>query len=364
MAQTRHVSLLLIAAWLVFAASAIASIVLSPAIHVFLGLVANTLILISGSIIVWKTDQQTIGWILVALGLIFTVTGGVLLGIQNAYETEWTRVVTEAGIGGLWLFIYLVLIFPSGELPTRVSRVLLWIAGVGAIVLSALGIRTALVYGEGGYTQGFVGVAFFAVLILAAVGIHVVHLRHRSSTEKRQLKWFIFALVVSMSLYLLAVALRVPDTTFLIIDAVATSLWPIAILMAITRYRLYEIDRIISRTVSYAIVVGLLAGIFFGVVTTVTALLPAQNALAVAGSTLAVAALFNPVRRRVHNRVDRRFNRTHYEAQRVIDSFAATLQDEPNLENIVERLQAVVIETMGPSLVGAWDNTGFDNDTS
>jgi hypothetical protein len=184
MAQTRHVSLLLIVAWLVFAASAIASIGLWPAIHVILGLGANTLILISGSIIVWKTAQQTIGWILVSLGLIFTVTGGVLLGIQNAYETDWARVVTEGGIGGIWLFIYLILIF------------------------------------------------------------------------------------------------------------------------------------------------------------------------AVAGSTLAVAALFNPVRLRVQQRVDRRFNRSHYEAQSVIDSFASTLQDEPDLENLVERLQAVVIETMGPSLVG------------
>jgi hypothetical protein len=364
MAQTRRGAVLLIIAWIVYVASAVASVVLWPTIHVLLGLVANTLILVSGSIIVRRTDQQTIGWILVFLGLVFTVTGGVLLGIQHAYETEWTRVVTEAGIGGLWLFIYLILIFPSGELPTRFSRVLLWIAGVGAIALSAFGIRTALVYGEGGYTQGFAGVVFFAVLMLAAVVIQFVHRRHRSSTEKRQLKWFLFALAVSMSLYLVAAVLRVPDTTFLVIDAIATSFWPIAILIAITRYRLYDIDRIISRTVSYAIIVGLLAAIFFGVVTAVTALLPTQNALAVAGSTLVVAALFNPVRLRVQQWVDRRFNRSHYEAQSVIDSFAATLQDEPDLENLVERLQAVVIETMGPALVGTWDNTGVGNGTS
>lgn len=298
----------------------------------FLGLVANTLILVSGSIIVLKADQQTIGWILVFLGLIFMITGGVLLGIQNAYQTQWTRVVTEAGIGGLWLFIYLILIFPSGELPTRFSRVLLWIAGIGAIALSIVGVRTALFYGEGGYAESFVGVVFFAVLMLAAIVIHLVHLRYRSSIEKRQLKWFIFALNVTMSLYLVASAFGVPETTFLVIDAFATSFWPIAILIAITRHRLYDIDRIVSRTASYAIVVGLLAAVFFGVVTAVTALLPTQNALAVVGSTLVVAALFNPVRLRVQQWVDRRFNRSHYEAQGVIDSFAATLQDEPALK--------------------------------
>lgn len=252
----------------------------------------------------------------------------------------------------------------SGKLPTRLSKVLLWISGIGAIVVSALGVRRALSTGEGGYTDEFIGVTFFAFAMLAAVTIHLFHFRHRSATEKRQLKWFILALAASMSLYLVAVALEVSESTFLIIDAFATSLWPIAILIAITRYRLYEIDRIISRTVSYAIVVGLLAAIFFGVVAAVTALLPTQNALAVAGSTLVVAALFNPVRLRVQQWVDRRFNRSHYEAQSVIDSFAATLQDEPDLENLVERLEKVVIETMGPALIGTWDNTGVGHDTS
>jgi hypothetical protein len=270
-------------------------------------------------------------------------------------------VVTEGGIGGIWIFIYLILIFPGGELPTRFSKRLLWIAGIGAVVASVVGIRSAMTTSD--RSEEFFGVIFFALIMVAAIVIHLFQFRHRDPTEKRQLKWFLFALSMSAALYLLAGVLGVTESTFLIIDAVATSLWAIGILIAITRYRLYEIDRIISRTVSYAIVVGVLAAIFFGVVTAVTALLPTQNALAVAGSTLAVAALFNPIRVRVSNRVDRRFNRSHYEAQRVIDSFAATLQDEPDLENLVERLERVVIETMGPALVGTWDNTGVGNDT-
>jgi hypothetical protein len=362
MAQTRRGAVLLIIAWVVFVASAVTAAILSPTLEIGLGLVANTLIMVSGSVIVRKTEQQTIGWLLIGLGLIFTLAGGVILGIERTYDVEWTRVVTEGGIGGIWLFIYLILIFPSGELPTPLSRVLLWVAGIGAVIVSAIGIRSA--FNDADRAEVFFGVIFFALVMVAAIVIHLLQFRHRGPTEKRQLKWFLFALSMSTALYLLAGVLGVTESTFLIIDAFATSLWPIAILVAITRYRLYEIDRIISRTVSYAIVVSLLAAIFFGVVTAVTALLPTQNALAVAGSTLAVAALFNPIRVRVYNQVDRRFNRSHYEAQRVIDSFAATLQDEPDLENLVERLEEVVIETMGPGLVGTWDNTGVGNDAS
>jgi hypothetical protein len=127
-----------------------------------------------------------------------------------------------------------------------------------------------------------------------------------------------------------------------------------AIAVAITRHGLYEIDRIVSRTLSYTLVVGFLAMVFFGVVTALTALLPAESDLAVAGSTLAVAALFNPVRRRVQAWVDRRFNRSRFEAERVMEEFAGNLRDQVDPDEVVHGWVGVVSETMQPTTVAVW----------
>jgi hypothetical protein len=119
-------------------------------------------------------------------------------------------------------------------------------------------------------------------------------------------------------------------------------------------YRLDEIDRIVSRTVSYALVVGVLGLVFFGVVTALTAWLSAESDLVVAGSTLAVAALFNPVRRRVQAWVDRRFNRSRYDAERVMDGFASSLRDRVDPEGVVDGWVGVVSDTMQPRSVAVW----------
>ena len=125
--------------------------------------------------------------------------------------------------------------------------------------------------------------------------------------------------------------------------------------MAVLRYRLYEIDRIVSRTVSYALVVGLLAGAFLGVVALMSSLLPEESSdLAVAGSTLVVAALFNPLRRRVQGGVDRRFNRQRYDAQRVMDGFAFSLRDRVDPEEVMTGWVDVVSSTMQPDSIGMW----------
>jgi hypothetical protein len=138
----------------------------------------------------------------------------------------------------------------------------------------------------------------------------------------------------------------------------ATAGLPVAVAIAVLRYRLYEIDRIISRTVSYAVVVAFLALLFFGVVTVLSSLLAAESDLAIAGSTLAVAALFNPVRRRVQVWVDRRFNRSRYDTQRVMDRFAGSLQDRVDSQEVVDGWVGVVSETMQPASVAVWVREG------
>ena len=134
----------------------------------------------------------------------------------------------------------------------------------------------------------------------------------------------------------------------------AVALVPVAIGIAVLRYRLYDIDRVISRTVAYAIVTGLLVGVYAGLVLLATHLLRVHTPVAVAAATLAAAALFTPVRRRVQSRVDRRFNRARYDADQTVAVFAARLKDAVDLDAIRDDLAGVVHQTLEPAHVSLW----------
>jgi hypothetical protein len=124
--------------------------------------------------------------------------------------------------------------------------------------------------------------------------------------------------------------------------------------VAILKYRLYDIDRIISRTLAYAIVTGLLIGVYVGLVTLTTRVLPFTSAVGVAMSTLAAAAIFNPVRRRVQHAVDRRFNRARYDADQTVAVFAARLKDAVDLDSVRDDLAEVVDQALKPAHVSVW----------
>jgi hypothetical protein len=197
-------------------------------------------------------------------------------------------------------------------------------------------------------------------LVVLAVADLVVRWRRSGGVERLQMRWFVFGLVVFSILLTTAIAVEAAG-----IRGMANELawdlgaWvlglgslPVTIGIAITRYRLYDIDRIISRTITYSIVVGLLGLGAAGV----AALAGSQfdTPLVVAATTLAVAALFNPVRRRVQRVVDRRFNRSKYDAESVVDEFAGSLQDRVDPDVVIEGWVGVVAETMQPSSVGVW----------
>jgi hypothetical protein len=129
---------------------------------------------------------------------------------------------------------------------------------------------------------------------------------------------------------------------------------PVCIGVAVLKYRLYEIDRIISRVISYAIITAVLAGVFAGLVVLATNVLPVKTPVAVAAATLAAAALFNPLRKRVQRAVDRRFNRAHYDAGKTIAAFAARLQDAVDLDTVSDDLAAVVRQALEPAHVSVW----------
>jgi hypothetical protein len=129
---------------------------------------------------------------------------------------------------------------------------------------------------------------------------------------------------------------------------------PVAVAVAVLKYRLYDIDRVISRTLAYAIVTGLLAGIYAGLVLLATEVFRFHSTVAVAASTLAVAALFNPLRHRVQHVIDRRFNRARYDADRTVAAFAARLKDEVDLDSIRDDLAGAVHRALEPAHVSVW----------
>jgi hypothetical protein len=189
---------------------------------------------------------------------------------------------------------------------------------------------------------------------LACLTALLLRLRGAGGFERQQLKWFTFAGVISTVEMLVAIQTEAHSALSTVLQFAAVSTLPIAIGIAILRYRLYEIDRIVSRTVSYALVTGLLIAIYVALVTSVTRLTPTGNSLAVAGSTLAVAALFQPIRRRVQAAVDRRFNRARYDADRTVESFSRRLRGETNVDAVRADLLQVVHATVQPALTGLW----------
>lgn len=332
--------------WFVFLAMAISAMVISPTEQQILGRLADTLVLGCGSIIVWKTDQKVIGWILITLGVMFTLLGGLM---SEAGIESLERFVESVGMVVIVLVLYLMLIFPQGRLVTTLSRVVLWVGVIGGVGVSVYDWLT-----WDSQTDSYVGVLFFAALLPICVGIQIAYLKHRTPVERKQLKWFLYAVTLSGLMHLVAGLLGLPEEQFLIVDAIATSLWPIAILFAITKYHLYDIDRIVSRSVAYAILVGILAAVFLSLVAGITALLPTQNSLAVAGATLAVAALFNPLRVKVQGAIDRRFNRDRYDSRLVVDRFTGELGAEADMEQLTSELTGVVEETLQPAALGVW----------
>ncbi len=188
------------------------------------------------------------------------------------------------------------------------------------------------------------------VLLPAAAAI-IVRFRRAGEEERLQLKWFMYAAAVA-AVVILAVTQLSNDP--LPAFEIVFPLIPVAVGIAILKYRLYDIDRLISRTLGYAIVTGLLVGLYAGLVLLATQVLSIKSPVAVAASTLAAAALFTPLRRRVQHVVDRRFNRVRYDADQTIAAFAARLQEGAALDAVRSDLLAVVNTAVEPAHLSVW----------
>ena len=205
--------------------------------------------------------------------------------------------------------------------------------------------------------------ALYAALLAFSfgfVGYQVLSWRRSAGERRQQVKWLASGAVVTIASAIIAVSFSSSGPTSTLLGWADNLAWfglaalPVSMGVGILRYRLYEIDRLISRTLAYAAVTALLVGVYAGLVLLSTHVLSLNSPVAVAASTLAAAALFNPLRRRVQRFVDRRFNRARYDAELTVTAFAARLKDAVDLGSVRADLTSVVRDTLEPSHVSLW----------
>jgi hypothetical protein len=343
-----------------------------------------------GLVLAWHRPGNAIGWLLLAgvdvQGLAIDSSVYETLARRPGYHLPvgpivWLDTAWFLGIATLPLII---LLFPDGAPPSPRWRRVMWsyVALVGCYLACTYAVAIGAVAGHRtridpngvpavvDHPAGWFAAASAAFIVLlvaywvAFAAAQVMSWRRSSGERRQQLKWLMagaVALAVSevvlqpvsgFGTNLSAATQGVLNTA----SAVAIAVLPACLGVAILRYRLYDIDRIISRTLAYAIVTGLLVGVYAGLVLLATQVLSIKSPVAVAAATLVAAALFNPVRRRVQRVVDRRFNRARYDADRTIEAFAARLQDSVDLAAVQADLARVVHRALEPAHVTLWTN--------
>ena len=271
------------------------------------------------------------------------------------------------------LFGLAFLVYPDGGALTSRWRWVIrayvvlggaWIAGAWALAVLAAARHDIQVDANGGLTTGqnalwwsALSEVFFlgtGVAWLAWLGYQVVAWRRSAGEYRQQLKWLIGGAAVCAACGIALVAWGTMPAALQAIAACGVAALPVSLGIGILKFRLYDIDRIISRTLAYAIVTGVLIGLYAGLVLLATDVLTLSSPVAVAGATLIVAALFNVLRRRVQRVVDRRFNRARYDAEATVALFAARLKDTVDADSVTGDLAAVVQRALQPASLSVW----------
>jgi hypothetical protein len=334
-----------------------------------------------GALVASRRPRNWVGWILLADGLLWTF--GAVLDSYRVYGLARPGSVPFSGAVhalGQWLWVpavglfavYLILLFPDGRLPSRRWRPLAWFSGAVMVLLSA-GIGKPFGLEQYPWVSDALPVvlALLPLCILASAVSLVLRYRRAGTEVREQIKWVAFAALfvgvqfvidigASLLLVLMTASGREPAWLALL-DQVGFIMFagvPIAVGIAVLKYRLYDIDVIINRALVYGSLTATLVALYFGGILVLQRLFVAltgqQSTLAVVASTLAIAALFNPLRRRIQGFVDRRFYRRKYDASKTLETFSAKLRDATDLEALSGDLKAVVGETMQPEHVSLW----------
>ena len=326
-----------------------------------------------GAVIASRLPNHPIGWICCAIGLIAAVDH-----FGGEYAVYALLAHPEALAGGqamLWLqgwfwmlfvglIVFLLLLFPNGRLPSSRWRPFAW----GSVAVISVGvIWSSAISPDVRFDAPPSPIQLLVLLLgLVAAASVVVGRRNARGVERQQIKWLLYA----GPIWFVGSALKIAVFFFMLVEG-AWGLWvsyllvavgglggPIAIGIAILRYRLYEIDILINRTLVYGSLTALLALVYFGGIVVLqrvfVVLTGEKSTLAVVASTLVIAALFNPLRRRVQEFVDRRFYRRKYDARKTLEAFSARLRDETDLGALRDELVGVVRETMQPAHVSLW----------
>jgi hypothetical protein len=354
---------------------------------------------IVGALVASRRPENPIGWICLADGLLW-----MLLSVSDGYSVYGVArpgslpfPVAVGTLSNQWLWvptvgllgIYLILLFPDGKLPSGRWRPLAWFSGVVILLLSvAGGLAPGPLENQGRKRNPF-GIealpwlqdAVYLILpllplcIFASAVSMVLRYRRSRGEVRQQIKWVAFVASLSGLSYLIpmtfasVVLLRSDGSlppfpwwaeVFFTVAVLGFAGVPVAIGFAVLKYRLYDIDVVINRTLVYGSLTAMLVALYFGSVATTQTILRAltgqteQPQLAVVISTLVIAALFNPLRRRIQFFIDRRFYRRKYDARNTLQTFSARLRDETDLETLNNELAGVIRETMQPAHVSLW----------
>ena len=337
-----------------------------------------------GAVLTIRRPENVIGWLLLVAGVLtgLTFAGGEYeRSAIAAGAVDWPLLVPAAWIARSWfipaigiLVVFLPLLYPTGRLLGRRWR---WvaIAGVFGVAAGAIGPMVApgpmadprgplnplvppeplLTWIE---TAATLSTAIAPPVFVLALSSLLLRFRRSRGAERQQIKWFLFVASVATAMFVVSILDTGPISDVAWALGLLTMIFlPLAIGLAILRYRLYDIDRVVSRAVGYTLVTATLAVTFAAaVIVTQTVLAPVtqSSTLAVAASTLVVAALFQPVRRAIQGRVDRRFDRSRVSAEHLVSTFGETLRDVTDLSTIHETLVTTARTTWSPTAVDVW----------
>ena len=348
-----------------------------------------------GWIIASRRPGNTIGWIFLVIGLSQALaTFASVYSYAPTTRTNALPWAAELAWAGVWAwapgFVLLltlsVLLFPDGHLLSPRWRPVVWLVGVslgllvvpmavaawparGQLLAASQPLYPEIPSLQTAVTLQGIGLLLAAIAAVASVVALAVRFRRSRGVERRQLTWFTFAGAIEIGVIAVTPFAQFGTATApvnAVLALLVAPLLPIAATIAILRYRLYEIDRIISRTISYAALTVVLGSIYVAAILVLQAVLASVTSggpIAVATSTLIVAALFQPVRRRIRETVDRRFNRPRYDAEQTLAAFGARLRDNVDLVSLCEDVEGVIVRTMAPVAVGVWirDADGGDH---
>jgi hypothetical protein len=340
-----------------------------------------------GAVVAARRPHNPLGWIFCAIGIWYGLT---VLGEAYAIYTLRTAPGSLPGGGlmswlgnwawapGLGLFItFALLLFPDGRLPSHRWRPVAWLSAASIVLICVPGGAWSWPQRGVGLVEsdqeglehaprfvpllGQAGQALMLLCGLASAVALLVRFRRSRGVERQQLKWFAFAGAVTIAgtvliVFPISYGLISPVSVLVALPVLVSM--PVAAGVAIVRYRLYDIDRIINRTLVYGLLTTLLAAVYASLVLILGQVFGGVGrdppSWAVAGATLAVAALFQPARRRIQAVVDRRFNRRKYNASKTVEAFSVRLRDEVDLDALAADLLAVADQTMQPTTVSLW----------